>query len=152
MKNKRRSSGPQSSLGRFLYSAVTVFLLLIFLTAMAGGIFRIRDRLSSDEYDYYDEASYLNRLRNEDYAGLLEMTRDDSRADKVYKGDIPECRAVAMYYDAAVFFHAFEKAGDAENVVPSAPILRQGQPERYPVRVVRSFRGPDNHHIQQDPL
>ena len=115
MKNKRRSSGPQSSLGRFLYSAVTVFLLLIFLTAMAGGIFRIRDRLSSDEYDYYDEASYLNRLRNEDYAGLLEMTRDDSRADKVYKGDIPECRAVAMYYDAAVFFHAFEKAGDAEN-------------------------------------
>lgn len=115
MKNKRRSSGPQSSLGRFLYSAVTVFLLLIFLTAMAGGIFRIRDRLSSDEYDYYDEASYLNRLRNEDYAGLLEMTRDDSRTDKVYKGDIPECRAVAMYYDAAVFFHAFEKAGDAEN-------------------------------------
>lgn len=115
MKNKRRNSGSQRPLGRFLYSAVTVFLLLIFLTAMAGGIFRIRDRLSSDEYDYYDEASYLNRLRNEDYAGLLEMTRDDSRADKVYKGDIPECRAVAMYYDAAVFFHAFEKAGDAEN-------------------------------------
>ncbi|MGX8686559.1 MAG: hypothetical protein ACSW8K_01990 [bacterium] len=115
MKNKRRNSGSQRPLGRFLYSAVTVFLLLIFLTAMAGGIFRIRDRLSSDEYDYYDEASYLNRLRNEDYAGLLEMTRDDSRADKVYKGDIPECRAVAMYYDAAVFFHAYEKAGDAEN-------------------------------------
>lgn len=115
MKNKRRNSGSQRPLGRFLYSAVTVFLLLIFLTAMAGGIYRIRDRLSSDEYDYYDEASYLNRLRNEDYAGLLEMTRDDSRADKVYKGDIPECRAVAMYYDAAVFFHAFEKAGDAEN-------------------------------------
>ncbi len=115
MKNKRRNFGSQRPLGRFLYSAVTVFLLLIFLTAMAGGIYRIRDRLSSDEYDYYDEASYLNRLRNEDYAGLLEMTRDDSRADKVYKGDIPECRAVAMYYDAAVFFHAFEKAGDAEN-------------------------------------
>ena len=115
MKNKRRNSGSQRPLGRFLYSAVTVFLLLIFLTAMAGGIFRIRDRLSSEEYDYYDEASYLNRLRNEDYAGLLEMTRDDSRADKVYKGDIPECRAVAMYYDAAVFFHAYEKAGDAEN-------------------------------------
>ena len=115
MKNKRRNSGSQRPLGRFLYSAVTVFLLLIFLTAMAGGIYRIRDRLSSDEYDYYDEASYLNRLRNEDYAGLLEMTRDDSRADKVYKGDIPECRAVAMYYDAAVFFHAYEKAGDAEN-------------------------------------
>lgn len=115
MKNKRRNSGSQRPLGRFFYSAVTVFLLLIFLTAMAGGIFRIRDRLSSDEYDYYDEASYLNRLRNEDYAGLLEMTRDDSRADKVYKGDIPECRAVAMYYDAAVFFHAYEKAGDAEN-------------------------------------
>ena len=115
MKNKRRNSGSQRPLGRFLYSAVTVFLLLIFLTAMAGGIFRIRDRLSSDVYDYYDEASYLNRLRNEDYAGLLEMTRDDSRADKVYKGDIPECRAVAMYYDAAVFFHAYEKAGDAEN-------------------------------------
>lgn len=115
MKNKRRNSGSQRPLGRFFYSAVTVFLLLIFLTAMAGGIFRIRDRLSSDEYDYYDEASYLNRLRNEDYAGLLEMTRDDSRADKVYKGDIPECRAVAMYFDAAVFFHAYEKAGDAEN-------------------------------------
>ena len=115
MKNKRRNSGSQRPLGRFFYSAVTVFLLLIFLTAMAGGIFRIRDRLSSDEYDYYEEASYLNRLRNEDYAGLLEMTRDDSRADKVYKGDIPECRAVAMYYDAAVFFHAYEKAGDAEN-------------------------------------
>ena len=115
MKNKRRNSGSQRPLGRVLYSAVTVFLLLIFLTAMAGGIFRIRDRLSSEEYDYYDEASYLNRLRNEDYAGLLEMTRDDSRADKVYKGDIPECRAVAMYYDAAVFFHAYEKAGDAEN-------------------------------------
>ena len=42
------------------------------------------------------------------------MTQDDSRAGKVYEGDIPECRAVAMYYEAAMFCHAYERAGEQD--------------------------------------
>lgn len=114
MKNKKKNGKAPVSGGRALFGAISAFLILIFLIAMTAGIAQIRDRLSEDEYDYYDEASYLNRLRNEDYAGLLEMTQDDSRAGKAYKGEIPECRAVAMYYEAAMFFHAFEKAGEEE--------------------------------------
>ncbi len=112
MKNKNRSGKAPLSVGRVLYSALSIFLILIFLIAVGGGIAQIRSRLSSDGYDYYDEASYLRRLRNEDFAGLLEMTQDDAGAGKDYKGEIPECRAVAMYYEAAMFFHAYEKAGE----------------------------------------
>lgn len=114
MKNKKKNEKAPRSVGKMIYSALSVFLILIFLVAVASGIFQIRDRLSGNDYDYYSEADYLRRLRNEDYPGLLELTQDDSRAGKAYEGDVPECRAVAMYYEAAMFCHAYEKAGDAE--------------------------------------
>jgi hypothetical protein len=114
MKNKTRNGKAPLTPGRILYRLLSGFLILIFLIAVAAGIGQIRDRLSPDGYDYYEESYYLNRLRNEDFAGLLEMTRDDVRSGKVYEGDIPQCRALAMYYEAAMFRHAYEKAGDEE--------------------------------------
>ena len=114
MKNKNRNGKEPRSAGRVLYSILSVFLILFFLIAAGAGIAQIRERLSSDGYDYYEEAYYLRHLRNEDYPALLEMTQDDSRAGKVYEGDIPECRAVAMYYEAAMFYHAYERAGEQD--------------------------------------
>jgi len=114
MKNKKSREKAPLTAGRFLYRLISVVLIAVFLIAMAAGIAQIRDRLAMDDYDYYDEAYYLRTLRNEDFAGLLEMTQDDARAGKEYTGDIPECRAVARYYEAAVFFHAYEKAGEKE--------------------------------------
>lgn len=102
------------SLGRGAFRAVSIVLILIFLASAAVGIGQIRERLTDDSFSYYDEASYLRALRNEKYQELLDMTLDDSGAGRVYEGDIPQCRAVGMYYDAALLCHAYSMAGAAE--------------------------------------
>ena len=56
MKNKNRNGKEPRSAGRVLYSILSVFLILFFLIAAGAGIAQIRERLSSDGYDYYEEA------------------------------------------------------------------------------------------------
>ena len=111
--NKNKNMGGGFSLGRGIFTAVSVVLLMIFLITAGVGLSRIRERLS-DRFSYYDEAYYLRVLRTEEYQELLDMTLEDSGAGRVYEGDIPQCRAVAMYYDAALLCHAYTKAGSVD--------------------------------------
>ncbi len=112
--NKKEKQNRGGFLGKGLFRLLSIVLILFFLVTAGLGIGRIRERITEDRYSYYEEADYLRNLRNEKYQDLLDMTLDDSGAHRVYEGDIPQCRAIGMYYDAALLCHAYEKAGSAE--------------------------------------
>lgn len=88
---------------------VIMILCLILLFALCFAIMQFRE----DEYTY-SERSFYYSMCSDNYDNIASMTRTNRAQGKNNQAAYQEYYALADYYEAALYYNIYTKAGDTE--------------------------------------
>jgi len=99
-----------------------------------------------------DEAVLLQMLTKQQYDSLVEnVYRNEAKGEKA-EGDMPQIYAAAYYYEAAMLYHAHQKAGNEqlaeEKYAQMLEYEKQLGEYAFVIEEVRAFLGMDPENIK----